>query len=85
MKRVSLSVKADGDILPLAQQCGLTPVAVTPSNIDFKIQSEEQAKQLLNKIVAADIPLVRFDLREPSLHEIFVEHIEKAEMKEAEE
>ncbi|MBQ8791517.1 MAG: ATP-binding cassette domain-containing protein [Ruminiclostridium sp.] len=83
--RVNLSVKADGDILPLAQQCGLTPVAVTPSNIDFKIQNEEQAKQLLNKIVAADIPLVRFDLREPSLHEIFVEHIEKAEMKEAEE
>jgi ABC-2 type transport system ATP-binding protein len=81
--RVNLSVKADGDILPFAAECGLTPTAVTPSNIDFKIQNEGQAKQLLSKIVAADIPLVRFDLREPSLHEIFVEHIEKAEEEEA--
>ena len=36
-------------------------------------------KELLKKIVASDMPLVRYELREPSLHEIFVENIEKAD------
>ena len=80
--RVNLSIKADGNILPLASECGLTPTVVTPSNVDFKIKDEAQARQLLGKIIAADIPLVRYDLREPTLHELFVEHIEKAEKEE---
>ncbi len=84
--RVNLSVKCDADILPLAAECGLTPEDITPDCINFKISGEAQATALLEKIVAAKLPLVRFDLREPSLHEIFVEHIEKADgiAKEAE-
>lgn len=77
--RVNLSVKCDGDILPLAAECGLVPETITPDKLTFRIQSEEQAKTLLRKIIDSGMPLVRYELREPSLHEIFVEHIEKAD------
>lgn len=77
--RVNLSVKCDGDVLPLAAQCGLVPETITPDKLTFKIQSEEQAKSLLKMIVDSGMPLVRYELREPSLHEIFVENIEKAD------
>jgi ABC-2 type transport system ATP-binding protein len=73
--RVNLSVKADSNILPLAAECGLTPIEHTPNQIDFKVKEERQAQELLTKITAAGITLVKFELREPSLHEIFVEKV----------
>lgn len=57
----------------------LVPETITPDKITFKIQSEEQAKSLLKMIVDSGMPLVRYELREPSLHEIFVENIERAD------
>ena len=73
--RVNLSVKADTNILPLAKECGLSPISHTPNQIDFKVKEEVAAQELLKKIVAAGITLVKFELREPSLHEIFVEKV----------
>ncbi|MCL1903624.1 MAG: ATP-binding cassette domain-containing protein [Oscillospiraceae bacterium] len=73
--RVNLSVKADSNILPLAAECGLYPISHTPKQIEFKVDNEAKAGELLKKIVAANITLVRFELREPSLHEIFVEKV----------
>jgi len=73
--RVNLNIKADSNILPLADECGLEPISHTPNGVDFKVKDESQAGQLLEKIVAAQITLVKFELREPSLHEIFVEHV----------
>lgn len=71
--RVNLSVKADGNILPLAKDCGLEPISHTPAGTDFKVAEESQAQNLLKKIIDAGITLVKFELREPSLHEIFIE------------
>lgn len=73
--RVNLSVKTDTNILPLANECGLTPISHTPGQVEFKVKEEAQATELLKKIVAAEITLVKFELREPSLHEIFVEKV----------
>ncbi|MDR0222359.1 MAG: ATP-binding cassette domain-containing protein [Oscillospiraceae bacterium] len=71
--RINLSVKADANILPIAKECGLEPISHTPNGIDFKVKEERQSQSLLKKITDASITLVRFELREPSLHEIFVE------------
>ncbi len=71
--RVNLTVKADGDFLPLAQECGLTAVEETPNGTDFKVPEEERAHQFLKKMLASNINVITFDLREPSLHELFVE------------
>ncbi|MCL1789332.1 MAG: ATP-binding cassette domain-containing protein [Oscillospiraceae bacterium] len=73
--RVNLSVKADTNILPLASECGLHPVSHTPNQVDFKVKEESQANELLKKIVDAGTTLVKFELREPSLHEIFIEKV----------
>ena len=43
---------------------------------------EEQANALLGALIAAGITVIRFDLREPSLHEIFVETVGAANEKE---
>lgn len=77
--RVNLSVKCDGNVLPLAAECGLVPETITPDKLTFKIQSEDQAGKLLKLIIDSGMPLVHYELREPSLHEIFVENIEKAD------
>lgn len=71
--RVNLTVKADSEFLNLAEQCGLTIVEDTPNGTDFKVKSEDQAQELLRKMLENNINVVKFDLREPSLHEIFVE------------
>ena len=73
--RVNLSVKADTNILGLAKECGLEPISHTPNQTDFKVKEEKQAGELLNKIVSNNITLVKFELREPTLHEIFVEKV----------
>ncbi len=74
--RVNLSVKCDGDIMPLAQRSGLVPIEVAADKIEFKVENEQQAKNFLKKIVESDITLVQYELREPSLHEIFVNSVE---------
>lgn len=71
--RVKLTVKADGDIRPLAQECELAVTEDTPNGTSFNVKSEEQAHKLLKKIMESSIPLIKYELREPSLHEIFIE------------
>lgn len=71
--RVNLTVKADKDFLPLAEECGLTVINNTPNGTSFHVEKEEYAHMLLKKMIGAEIPVVKFELREPTLHEIFVE------------
>ncbi|MCL1832071.1 MAG: ATP-binding cassette domain-containing protein [Oscillospiraceae bacterium] len=73
--RVNLTVKADTNIMPIAKELGLESLSQSPNGIDFKVKSEQVAQELLGKIVSAGITLVKFELREPSLHEIFVEKV----------
>ena len=44
----------------------------------LKVKGEEQANELLGTLIAQKIPIITFDLREPSLHEIFVEKVGEA-------
>lgn len=73
--RVNLLVKADEDFLPLASECGLTPFEQTPNGTGFRIAEEAQAHLLLRKMMDAGKPPVRFELREPTLNEIFIEKV----------
>jgi ABC-2 type transport system ATP-binding protein len=73
--RVKLTVKCEGDITDLANTCGLNATEVTPNGISYNVESEQQAHSLLNKIMENNIPLIRYELREPSLNEIFIEKV----------
>ncbi len=73
--RVKLTVKCEGDILPLAAQCGLAPTEDTPNGTSFNVESEQQAHKLLGEIMQQGIPLIKYELREPTLNEIFIERV----------
>jgi ABC-2 type transport system ATP-binding protein len=80
--RVNMFIKCEADIMPYIEEFGLKLVNKTPSEYQLKVISEEQATLLLTRLIEKKIPLVKFELREPSLHEIFVEkagieHVEK--------
>ena len=74
-------MKCEGDITALAQECGLTAVEETPNGSSYNVQSEEQAHALLGKIMSRGIPLIKYELREPSLNEIFIEKVGESDEK----
>ncbi|MGN0507523.1 MAG: ABC transporter ATP-binding protein [Lachnospiraceae bacterium] len=73
--RVNLFVKSDSDVAPFIQEFGLRIMEKTPEGYHLKVTSEEQARNFLTRMIQANVPLVKFELREPSLHEIFVEKV----------
>jgi ABC-2 type transport system ATP-binding protein len=79
--RVNLFVKSDVDIASYISSFGLTIVNKTPSEYHLKVQGEEQAMAFLTKLIIDKIPVVKFELREPSLHEIFIEKVGDANEK----
>ena len=73
--RVNLFVKSDSEIAPYIQRFGITIVAKMPSEYHLKVTDERQAREFLSAMMQDNVPLVKFELREPSLHEIFVEKV----------
>ena len=63
------------DVTALAESLGLRLLERRPDGCDFKIEGDAMAKAFLNALVAAGIFPERFEIREPSLHEIFVEKV----------
>lgn len=73
--RVKLTVKAEGNITQMAAECGLAVYEETPNGSSFNVTSEEQAHKLLNMIIESKIPLIKYELREPTLNELFIEKV----------
>jgi len=73
--RVNLFVKSDSEIAPYIQKFGIQVVAKMPSEYHLKVTDERQAREFLASMMQENVPLVKFELREPSLHEIFVEKV----------
>lgn len=73
--RVNLFVKSDVDIASYISSFGLAIVNKTPSEYHLRVQSEDQAMGFLAKLIEDKIPVIKFELREPSLHEIFIEKV----------
>ena len=73
--RVNLDLKTEQDARTLIEEAGVTILAEKEREYQLKVTGEEQANQLLVKLIEAGITVITFDLREPSLHEIFVEKV----------
>ncbi len=73
--RVNLFVKCEADITKLIEESGIKLVNRKETEYILKVTGEEQANMLLHKIIDNKILLIKFELREPSLHEIFVEKV----------
>jgi ABC-2 type transport system ATP-binding protein len=75
--RVNLFVKCDEDISDTIRTLGIKIVNDTPAGIQLRVNNEAEAGRLLKELTGANKTIVRFELREPSLHEIFIESVGK--------
>ena len=73
-----LSVSSKKEILPLAKRLGMTLLEETAATYEFGISGEEQARQLLKDMIAAGLFPEKYEIRTPSLHEIFVDCVTKS-------
>lgn len=80
--RVNLLVKADENFLPLAEECGLSVKENTPNGVCFTVKEEAQAHALMRKMLDAGMPPIKFELREPTLNEIFIARVGQTEENE---
>jgi len=77
--RVNMIVKCEGDITPYIQKMNLHVINHTPEGYHIKVTGEEIANKFLAELMEAKFPIIKFELREPSLHEIFVEKVGDAD------
>lgn len=71
----NLSVVCGQDVLPLAEAHGIRLLEKTAGGYEFKIEGDAPAQAFLEDMVARHIFPERFEIREPSLHEIFIEKV----------
>lgn len=76
--RINLSLKVEQDISDYIKACAITILSEKEYEYELKVSGEAQANALLGTLIANGISVVRFDLREPSLHEIFVKKVGEA-------
>lgn len=73
--RNNLMIKCNEDITNIISQFNIELVEKNIEYSTYKVKNEEQAKEILKEIVLSDIEIVKFELREPTLHEIFIEKV----------
>lgn len=73
--RVNMMVKCEEDISSIIEEFNFTILEHTPDGYQLKITSDAQAASFLNRLISENITVIRYELREPSLHEIFVEKV----------
>lgn len=73
--RVNLNLKVEQDISEYIREAGITITYEKEFEYRLKVSGEEQANQLLKVLIENHIPVITFSLREPSLHEIFVQKV----------
>lgn len=73
--RNNLVINCDGNIMELAEEENITDCRQNAAGYEFRISNEEQAYRLLEKILSRRLTLDKFEIREPSLHEIFIEKV----------
>lgn len=71
--RTNLIVNCSGNITELAAEENITRYKQSATGYEFKIANEQQAYRLLEKILSRKMQPDKFEIREPSLHEIFIE------------
>lgn len=76
--RNNLIINCAGNIAELAAEENIISYRQNASGYEFKISDEEQAYKLLEKILSRRLLLDKFEIREPSLHEIFIEKMGEA-------
>ena len=75
--RAEISVKQD--ITSYIKECELEIENETDNNYILKITDEQKARNLLNKLVTAGISVNKFEIKKPTLNDIFIEKVGEQE------
>lgn len=73
--RVNLHLKTEQEVRPLIENLGITLLSEKEREYHLRVTGEEQANELLVALIQSRVTVIVFELREPSLHEIFVSHV----------
>ena len=73
--RVNLQLKVQQDISSLIEEAGAEIISEKEFEYRIKVTGDEQANSLLKMLTDRGIPVIKFDLSELSLHEIFVREV----------
>ncbi len=66
--RVNMNVRCEDDISKYIERFEFEQVTVTAEDYQIKVKNENQAMEFLKELVNAGVRLIKFELREPSLH-----------------
>lgn len=69
----NLAVRTDADISLMAKESGMSVITQHADEVEFSITGDDMANGFLSRLVGAGIYPVKYEIREPSLHEIFIE------------
>ena len=73
--RIRLSLKAERDISDIIKEENILCLSRKENEYELKVSGEKQANDLLFRLISEKVTVIKFDLREPSLHEIFVSKV----------
>ncbi|MBR1815272.1 MAG: ATP-binding cassette domain-containing protein [Lachnospiraceae bacterium] len=73
--RVNLNLKCEQDCRSIIDKMGITVLTDKECEYSLKVTGDAQANELLAKLVENKINVIKFDLSELSLHEIFVKEV----------
>ncbi len=73
--RVNLFIKTEGDISELINASGAALLSRKENEYRVKVTGEDMANRLLYSVISGGITVVKFDLSEPTMHDIFVEKV----------
>lgn len=69
----NLAVRTAQDISMLAKESGMSVITQHADEVEFSITGDDMADAFLSRLVGAGIYPIKYEIREPSLHEIFIE------------
>ena len=73
--RVNVLLKVEQDVAAEIKAVGAEIISEKEYEYRIRVTGDEQANQLLRRLIEKNIPVVKFDLSELSLHEIFVREV----------
>jgi len=73
--RVNLVLKTEEDIEDVIKKYDLVVNNKTASEYSIRLANSLDGKKIISELVSKDKTIVKYELREPSLHEIFIEKV----------
>ena len=69
----NLIVSCEKDVSEIADEAGLIRIGARANETEYKITGDKMAQSFLSAMISKGVYPIKYEIREPSLHQIFVE------------